>query len=724
MLILRNVNQINERLNSIFKLNNSFGENDFSFINDFLSENELLSKTEETGKILGKESEIEELSLLMFQLKDYIPALCNLTNMFLLSKNYDAVYHFTTKLFITRIGNISYQSSGSYNYTERFFDRFIEIVKNCNISPVYYIPFILEIFKSERVGGLTQWKAPALEFMKTFYAENENWIVTYLENDERKFEMLSLLCIFNTQRGLKLALEYFTKSNTDEDKFLELFKQNKKEVLLYIDQKLSSSDEQTLSKFAKILLSMEKDADAKRRLEEIYKCSHDRQLRNLISQSIGLTENTSYKNEKQFLFAVRKVVKDAQNEILGISFDKLNLTFASGLKCDNACYTFLRQIFEEDSNLLNLSRYSSLHDVFEANSLENFLSALFDAAFVKQDINSNKWAVRMLCLLSGEDLEEKLNNFALMLFDEGRVKEGRYLLLCLIASMKVKVFNVIKKLSLTKNQNFLPHKHELIFAFADYQNIYIDELEDELVSQTYTKQDMEVQTKRLFDAFIGGRFYTREYFDKFFINHPLFNEMAQKLVFGEYRYGRLHNAFVVEGNMIKYIVSNRLEGQDILISVIHPQDCDMRFQTCYNHFENPTFNQFEEVLYDVKEFSRSSVVVSVFVGMMINPYTFTQALKQNDFAVNKEENSITFQSYIHYLPNLNLICELELEKPVQLSTQNMTLSNLYFYNANDVTKANGKFVTQKQDAIGVGSLPYRYFGYILTSIIKAVKMSR
>ena len=143
MLILKNVGQINDRLNTIFKLSDTFSEIDFSFVNQYLSEDIMLEKIKETGKIIGKEGQIEELSLLIFQLKDYIPALCNLTNMFLLSKNYDAVYFFTTKLFISHIGTINYTSSGSYSYIERFFDRFIEIVKNCNISPVYYIPFIL-----------------------------------------------------------------------------------------------------------------------------------------------------------------------------------------------------------------------------------------------------------------------------------------------------------------------------------------------------------------------------------------------------------------------------------------------------------------------------------------------------------------------------------------------------------------------------------------------------
>lgn len=724
MLILKDVKQINERLNTIFKLSEGFKENDFSFVNDFLTEEQISSKINETGKIIGKESLIEELSLLIFQLKDYIPALCNLTNMFLLSKNFDAVYFFTTKLFISHIGNINYQSSGSYNYMERFFDRFIEIVKNCNISAEKYIPFILEIFKSERVGGLTQWRAPAIEFMKTFYSENEEWVTSYLENDDRKFEMMNLLCLFNTQKGLSVALDYYSRNNQDEEKFLQLFKQNKKEVILHIDQKLNNAEMSVLGKFAKLLLEIDNGTDTKSRLEEIYKRSDDRALRTTIAQRIGLSENASFKNEKQFLFAVRRNIKEPQERVFGLAFDKFDLKFESGLKLDDACYTFLINLFKNDSNLLNLTKYETLKDVFDKQTLQEFLQNLYAVAFLKQDINASKWAVRMICLLSDDILTEKLYDFTYMLFDEGRVKEAKYLLSCLIASKKENVFEVIKHLALKKSPNFIPVKEEMLEKYAEFFDYDKEDLEDEMVPEIYDQRIYEKQKQRLFNSFISGRFYTKDYFERFFVNHPLFNKLAQNLIFGEYRYGRLHNAFVIENKTTKYIVAKPLESSDILISIVHPQDCDMRFQSAYNHLQNPTFNQFEEVLYDVKNFSRSSVSVGVFAGMMIKPYEFNLELHKHGFVINKEETSALFNSFIHVMPSLNLIAEIELEKNIQLSTPIMTVANLYFYRLSDVTVANGKYVTKKPDAIGIGSLPYRYFGYIMTSIINAVKHSK
>lgn len=721
MLVLKDVNQINERLNSLFKLSHIFDKDDYSFVNEILPQEIIEERVAETGLILGKENLIEELSLLIFQLKNYVPALCNLTNMFLLSRNYDAVYYFTTKLFVSHIGNATYQSEGSYNYTERFFDRFIEIVKSCKILPEDYIPFILEIFKTEKTTPMINWRAPALKYMKVFYAQNTQWVENFLLSSPRKFEMMSLLCQFNTSRGLALALEFFTKNNQEEENFINLFKQNKKEVLLYLDKNINKNDTQQLTKFAKILLSMENDTDAKSRLEEIYKLTDDIALRNLISQNIGIVDNSSYKTEKQFLLAVRKQVKDAQERVLGLVFDKLTLKYKSGLKVDNAGYTFLINIFKEDSNLLNLHKYNSLKEIFDIQSLNEFLNSLYKVSFLKQDdINASKWAVRLIALLGDKALTKQMLEFSIYLAQENRIKECRYLLLCLINAGKPYVFDTIKTLCLNE-KNFAPIKDTILNAYANYFEIDVEEVKDFVVSENYDAFDYTKEKKRLFDAFLSGRMYSKPVFEELFINHKLFNKLAQGLVFGEYRYGGLHNAFIVKDKEIKFVVSKALQGDDVMVGIIHPQDCDMRFQAIYNIIEKPTFNQFEEIYYNVSDFSRSSVSINVFAGMMIKPYEFASNLEAYNFKINKEENSPVFNSFINVFAPLNIVAEIELEKTVQLSTPHMTVANLYFYRLTDTIMSNGKVLTSKQNAVGVGAVPYRYFAYILTSIINSVK---
>jgi hypothetical protein len=724
MIILKDISQINDKLNSIFRLEEQFSG--IEFVQDILPESVLKEKVENTGIILGKESTLEELSLLIFQLKDYVPALCNFSNMLLLSKNYLAVYHFTTKLFISHIGNIHYQSQGEFNYKQRFFDRFIEIIKTCKISKEVYIPFIFEIFKADPSNVLYTWRAPSLEYMKDFYTQNTEWVEEFLQSHSRKFEMINLLCEFNTQKGLAVAVEEFEKNSYQSDKLLNLFKQNKTQLLLYIDKNIGSADSKMLSKYTQILLSLDNDTDAKSRLEEIYKITYDVVLRNLISEKIGLVETSSFKNEKQFLFAVRRELKpeDIQERTLGLVFNKMNLKYSSGLSVDNAGYTFLVNIFKSDANLLNLKKYLSLKGVFEQESLSEFVGELFSVVFFQEDINASKWAIRLIVLFADEKLENELYYITKTLFLENRVKEAKYLTLCLNAAYKPSFFEFLKESIENNLNNFIKDKAFYLKTYANYNNISYDKILDNTASQELTEENIKEQTARLFHAFIANRTFTKDEFENIFINHKLFNKLAQGLVFGEYRFGGLNNSFILKQDKKVYVVGKELSGDDFVIGIVHPQDCDTRFQAAYNAIEQPLFNQFDEVLYNVKDFSRSSVFVNVFAGMMIKPYDFFQKLSQVGFEINKESTSLTFNSFIHINKTLSLVAEIELEKPIQLSNPYITVANLYFYQLNDVLFSNGKFITNKQNAIGVGSISNRYFGFILTSIINAVKVAK
>ncbi len=724
MIILKDISQINERLNTIFKLEHPFVG--MSFVNELLPLDLLENKLENTGLILGKEKEIEELSLLIFQLKDFSVALCNLTNMFLISKNYMSVYYFTSKFFISHIGNIHYHSEGQFNYKQRFFDRFIEIVKTCKLEKETYMPFIFEIFKADPSNALSIWKAPALEYMKDFYSKNTEWVETFLSESARKVEMIDLLCEFNTQKGLAVAVNNYEKNSSNAEKLLSIFKENKTQLLLFIDKNIDINNQIQLSKFANILLELGQDTDAKSRLEEIYKITTDVSLRNLISERVGVVETTSFKTEKQFLFAVRKEMNEnnTAERALGLVFKKLGLKYASGLEVDNQGASFLVNLFKEDSNLLNLKKYSSLENVFEVLSLEKFLEKFYFLMLNQEDINANKWVTRMVGLLSGKELEEKLYSFNKLLYEENRVKEARYLTLVMIASQKNGVFDFLKEMISSNNKTFKSLENQFLKTYADYNNLPLEKILDQVVSEELSSTNLKEQTQRLFEAFIADRKYTKGEFEELFIKHKLFNHLGQGIVFGEYRFGGLYNAFILKGQSKTFVVGKELSESEALIGIVHPQDCDTRFQAVLNAVEKPLFNQFEEMLYNVKDFSRSSVFVNVFAGMMIKPYEFYQRLKQADFKINKEETSLTFNSFIHINESLSLVAEIELEKPIQLSNPYMTVANLYFYQLNDVLYSEGKFITNKQNAIGVGAIPYRYFSYILTNIINSVKVAR
>ena len=139
MEILRDLSQIENKVKEIFDF-----PSDFNFEN-FISK-QIDIETIKSIKLKSNKSEniIEQISDLIFQLRNYIYALSNLVRIFLSCNMQTELYHFVKRLFIGQIGPIKYVSSkNDYSFEEKFFDKFIEIVKNCDIEKELYLPFIL-----------------------------------------------------------------------------------------------------------------------------------------------------------------------------------------------------------------------------------------------------------------------------------------------------------------------------------------------------------------------------------------------------------------------------------------------------------------------------------------------------------------------------------------------------------------------------------------------------
>lgn len=711
MLVLTNINQINERINNLFNLENGFSKDDFSFVNEVLPEGTILSLVKDS-KIEGKEKELEELSLLIFQLKDYIPALCNFTNFLLLSKNYIPVYDFTTKLFISHVGTINYNSHGFYSFKERYFDRFVEIIKNCNISKENYFPFLISIFKNQTPNKLENWKGPCLEFLQTFYNENQDFFLNYISSGENRFVVLFLLSRFNTQKALSLSFDYLSV-NQPQEEILEILKGIKKDTLQHIDKSLASASELYIEKFYVVLNSFPDDNEAKTRLHELYKVTSNKLIREEIARKLGINENAAaFKGEKQFLFAVRRNIKEPQERVFSLAFENCNLKYKSGLKADFDSYTYLLQVFKNDKNLLNLHKFVSLKDVFDNESLQEFVLQLFSVLKRKDDIKSAKWLVRMVCLLL--DDEQKLINFLFELFDEKRIKEAKYLFECLVASKKQGVVLQIKQLE--KNESFAMEVDYYINLISEFLGFDKAVLKDALIKETDSEEDIK---KRMFEEFISGRVFSQSYF-KTYISLPIVSKLCEKLVFGQYKFGRLYSAFVVENQNFKFIKGEYTS--DSYISVIHLQDIDDRFESILTYFSNPTFNQFEKSEFKTSDFELTLAKISSFYGMIVELQTFLSGLEKFGFVANKEFSDDYFTSIISVFEPLNIVCEVEFEKKITSKMDYATLSNIHFYKHSQLVTSNGKYLTQKQNALTIKNLPYRYFAFIMNKILSCVKV--
>ena len=724
MEILRNVSQINEKLIDLF----GFKEEDLeNFLNEIMSDELIKNTVENVGDLSGKKAELNSLRELIFQLQEYLTPLCNLIKMLLYSKNYDLIYDLVTKIFVGQIGNIRYQSKSATNFTERYFDRFIEIVKNCKISSEAYIPFIASIFKTEKLDGIALWKRPALEYLQNFYNENEDWLLKFINsNPEQKYGILEAIIQFNTMKGVALLIDNFTNEQLEEEleHSLQIIKEHKRDILNYMDREMVSADEDKLSKFTQIMLAMDNDPEVVSRLKDLFDRTDSEKVKELISNKWGISETMNIKTEKQFLNAVRKKIKEPQERSLGVPFDNLHVKLKSGYPADNAMYTFIIYLFKEEKNLNNLEKLKILKtNILEENSVHEFAYKMFKVLSSKPDINQAKWCIRMFCLFADDELLKEILEFLIELFKQGRNKEGRYLALCLIHCGHKDIVLAFKRLLAIHNSYIEENIDFFINELARVTNIDKNELLDMLVPDVFTEEEYNKQKLRLYDAFISGRLYTKEEFTNLFINNIIYNELGKNLVFGEYKFGRLHNAFIVENKEIKFLIGQPLPEQEVEgidgkvgIGIIHSLDCDFRYEKIFNYFDNPPFTQFKSTNFDVSEANRSNISVSRFIGTFVDAHKFMDMMKRYGFKINKTEEEVEFYSMVHEMPTLNILTEVEFESKQTENSATATIGAIRFYNLDSTMKAKEKFITQKANALSISAIPYRFYDFVLSAV--------
>ena len=199
MEILRDFSQITEKNKQIF--GNSFKD---VAILDPLSRADIIKLTEGIT-IQDKAEETTKLAELIFQLRDYLPALENYVKMFLFTKYYDGVYYFLSKLFVAHVTGANYNSKNyQYSLQERFFDRFIEIVKTSDLNIFDYIEFLFNIVENE-TSAIGIWKRPAIEYLQTLLREQEAEIISFVKNNKQyQKTYFELMLEVNSQKAIAM----------------------------------------------------------------------------------------------------------------------------------------------------------------------------------------------------------------------------------------------------------------------------------------------------------------------------------------------------------------------------------------------------------------------------------------------------------------------------------------------------------------------------------------
>lgn len=664
---------------------------------------------------------VGELAELIFQLREYTPALCNYIKLFLYMKEYDAVYEFVSKLFASHVGFANYVSKqDKYSYQQRFFDRFIEIVKVASIELEQYLPLVLDAISRDDLK-IHIWEKPAMEYMQMLIRENEDEVADYiLENDKYELEFIKLILEFNTQKGISILFDNKNVQRIGEENAGLFLKQYINDTLNFFDKHIDSAGENRFH-YIKVLAGIDNNNEVETRLQNIFETETNSEIKEYLAKLLGISETQNFGTEKHFRVLAQKKVEFVQERSLGCAFENMPLKFVDGEYADNISKTYLINVFKNEPNLLNLYGFTSLYNIFDKQDLNNFVNKLFDKLSKKDDINCAKWCVRMCALLSDGLFERTIYEFLIVLYKLGRKKEAYYLTECLLYSHKKSFLEVFVRLK--GNKLFEQKKEEFEEIYAKECDISLSEVKDTLVPDEVDEISYNYEINRLYWGFIAGRKYTFDNFKKLFLQKPVFNSFAQRLTFGEYKLGKLYSLFKVVGKDIEYIFGSKLSNEDSepYISIVHSLDLDERFEKINVKTPNPLFDQFPKHSFDVKNFNRTSISVNNLEGTLVDGESFVKSMEEKGFSVNANIGEVQFSAMIQEMPLLNLLAEVQFEKPITRISTTATLGQIRFYHLSTSMKDRETYITNKASSISVGSLPERYFEYVLNSVVSSIK---
>lgn len=714
MEILRDYKQISTKVLDIFGVNVEnvpiLDSMSFSYIKELLKD----------CKVNKDANKISALAELIFQLNEYEPALCNFVKMLLQCKFYSGIVIFLEKLFVAHVGSCVYNSKNKeYSHKERFFDRFIEVVKSTDIQLLDYLEFLFEILEDNDKTELSYFVAPCLEYMQILFRDNYVDIKNFVsENPKYKNTYYTLGLEFNTQRAL---YEIFnSQEGADDEIFAKILKHYYSDTMAFFDKNLENAGDKKFH-YVKILASIE-NPEVSARLEDLYEEETNEQIRAFIKSKLGIADTLNLGcSPKHFAVSAHKKIDCPQERTLGVAFENMPLKFADGEEADNICKTYLIDIFKQEKDLLNLNGLNEIKKLFNENDLNNFAGKIFNSLVKFDDIKSAKWAIRLISLVASDNLQEQVFEFIKNLYSNGRNKEAKYFLECLIYAKSEKVMSLIKML-LQESTGFAQDKEYFVSLYCEVNGINSSDAQDLLVDDQITEDALQLQKERLYKNFIANKSYTKEQFANTFLDKKVLNLLAQNLVFGEYKQNRLLKLFVLEGNQIKYIAGSLDQDADTTIKIAHALDLDDRFEDVKNYFANPTFKQFDSHIFTIKDSEKTLTKMSNMQGILINAIKFVGNMQTFGFIKNVASENDDATEMIHISNELNLLAEVSFEAPVSSLATTASLGYIRFYKLNECLKNGKAYIINKANALSLGSVEPRYYNFVANCVSNSLKM--
>ncbi len=726
-------------------------------------------------------AKVSTFAEVVFQLNDYRYPLKNYVEILLMTKSYEQLCAFVNKFFVPNVGDYKYRSvTKEYTLEQRYFDRFVEIIKYCDIPQDLFFPFFMQILKADGSSLCINYREPLKEYLKIYLRSTQDDLFKY-GNFNESLDGIEYFLDADTSKTIKFIIDSYVdgKNNflTDIKRLIVKYKQ---EALNLLESYVNSQNQEIAFRAISLLLTFKGEWNIDGYLSNIYKTTSNSRIKNLIAKELELEQFNKFAGYPEFIEYVNSTTLTVQERVYGARLKKyyqkydLNKTEQEG-----KIITFCMETFKVLKND-NLLKFVKDYFCYVEEDLQNKIAqVVYETALYKNKLDSSKWALRLIACFANDELLQTMSSLVASWYQENKNKPADYFVSMLALSGREEVVDIVKYLldyanlkqqkalykfldmyvtikqvplqevydQLTKDFG-LDQRGERVFELDNKRQIKVvltpqatieiynnqtgkvARLSDKVYSNGINMKDylkaLEKQvksaTKRLYSAFLEHRVFSKENFERLILNHNLLKIVAGNMLWGKYRNNRLYESFKIVDGEFKHVSGTYLlANDDYYLALVHPLDVIDNLENIKAICGNINIPQFSIPTFDVAEYGHNAVSVDSFSGIFTNARIFISRLQKLTYKINDLAKDFTYDTLTKANRDLNLLTVVEFEKVKLNEEQNYTttISHIRFYKLNQVAKDGKNYLLNKAEPLALSSINHRVFSNELALVYMA-----
>lgn len=785
MIILRTINDLEKVLNDIFtpELDSglSFDLTQFVVYNRG-DKQKLFEQLQQVCKPNTlSQNKVSDFAQVVFQLNDYRLVLKNFVEILLVTSSYEPLCAFLNKFFVPNVGNYRYRSvTKEYSLEERYFDRFVEITKFCSVPQDLFFPFFMAILKSDASSLCIHYKEPLKEYLKIYIRSTQDDLFKY-GNFNENLEGIEYFLEADTTKTIKFIIDnYVDGKNNFLGEIKKLIVKYKQEALNVLESYVNSPNSEVAFRAISLLLTFKGEWNIDGYLSNIYKTSQSGRVKSLIAKELELEQFNKFNSYLEFVEYVNSKTPTVQERVYGARlkkyYEKYNI---NKTEQEGKIITFCMETFKVLKND-NLVKFVKDYFCFVEPELQQKIAqVVFETAMYKDKLDSSKWALRLIASFGNENLLNAMAQVVKTWYQNNKAKPSEYFVSMLALSGREEVVNFVKELL----DNVSPKQQKALYKMLDMyvtiKQVPIQEVYDELtpdfgldsngvrVFELNNKRQLRVQltpyakieiynhqtgkvarcsdkvmsgdinikqylkalekqvkasTKRLNNAFIDFRNYSKENFAKLILNHNLLKIVAGNMLWGKYRNNRLYESFkLVNGKMQHISGTYLLDTDDYQIALVHPLDVRDDLEAIRGAVGYNSISQLTIPTFDQAQYSPNAISVDSLAGIFSNARIFISRLQKLTYKINDLSKNFFYSTLAKANRDLNLLTVVEFDQVKLNEEQNYTttISHIRFYNLNQVAKDGKNYLLNKAEPLPLQAINFRVFSNEIAQIYMA-----